>query len=59
MQINHDIDISTLPLVAFYKGAVEQDKRAQGFSKGLLLKTLQLQVCRGTSAQATRAYMHA
>lgn len=44
LQINHDIDLNTLPLVAFYKGCLEKDSRARGIDKPLLLTWLRGQV---------------
>lgn len=47
LQINHDIDLNTLPLVAFYKGCVEKDRRSRvpNTSSRLLSNWLKLQVC--------------
>lgn len=47
LQINHDIDLNTLPLVAFYKGCLEKGSRPRvhGFDKPLLSRWLRFQVC--------------
>jgi hypothetical protein len=45
LQINHDIDLDTLPLVAFYKGCLEKaGRRAFGVNTPLLLRWLRGQV---------------
>jgi hypothetical protein len=45
LQINHDIDLNTLPLVAFYKGCLEKDSRARAVHSPMLLRWLRAQVC--------------
>jgi hypothetical protein len=48
LQINHDIDLDTIPFVGFYKGCMEKNKRsnerASSISMPLLRLWLRLQV---------------
>lgn len=44
LQINHDIDLNTPPLVAFYKGCLDKDSRSRGVNTPLLLRWLRGQV---------------